>query len=319
MATLTTVTTLSFRTDSAEMVSDTVDQAIAWIDLAACDRPDLILLPEGFAGGNAQCATSEGMSCSSAEPIDGPTVSRIAERASRHRCYICASVYLERDGKRFNSAVMLDRDGKVMGVYDKVHPPILELEQGRNIVPGHEPVVFETDFGRVGVIICFDLNFDTLRQAYARLEPDLLLFPSMFTGGMLARSWALLNGCYLVSAFGDSGSVFVNPLGRLLATSAWPRSRILTRRINLDYAVFHLDYNQRKLDDLRRRYGAVIDMEIGEEEGRFILTCCDGTRTVEDICREFDLETMGSFFARSLEARRQAMEGGPIPVGPPQF
>lgn len=319
MAAHTTISTLSFCPRPARTVSETVDEAVEWIDQAAHDGPDLIVLPEGFAGGNEQCGQSEGYACSSAEPIDGPTMNRIAQRAASHRCYICAPVYLERDGKRFNSAVIVGRDGQVVGVYDKVYPPILELEEGRNIAPGHEPLVVDTDFGRVGVVICFDLNFDDLRHAYARLKPDLLLFPSMFSGGLLTQAWALLNGCYVVSAYGSSGSVFVNPLGRLLAASAFPNSRILTRRINLDYEVLHLDYNQRKLDALRRRYGSVIEMEIGDGEGRMILTCRDEKLTACDICRDLELESIGAFFDRSLEARRRAIENGPIPQGPPQF
>jgi predicted amidohydrolase len=319
MALNTTISTLSFSPLPARTVTQTVDQAIEWIDLAAHDRPDLIVLPEGFAGGNDQCAQSEGMVCASAEPIGGPTVSRIAERAARHQCYICAAVFIERGGKRFNSVVVLDRSGEVAGVYDKVYPTILELEQGRNIMPGREPVVVETDFGRVGSVVCFDLNFDDLRRAYACLNPDLLVFASMFAGGMLMQAWALLNHCYVVSAYGSSGSVFVNPLGRVLAVSGLPHSRILTRRINLDYEVLHLDYNQRKLDDLRLRYGATVDIDIAEPEGLMVLTSLDERLTARDICEDMELEPIDAFFARSLKARQQAIENGPIPQGPSQF
>ncbi len=319
MAANVTVTTLSFRPEGAKTVEQTVTQAIEWIDHAAHDRPDLIVLPEGFAGGNEDCAKSDGMACASAGPIDGPTVSRIAERARKHRCYIGAAVYLERDGKRFNSVVLLDRSGEVVGVYDKVHPPILELEQGRDIAPGRDPLVVETDFGRVGSIVCFDLNFDELRRAYARLEPDLVLFPSMLQGGMLVQAWALLNGCYVVSAYGSDGSVFVNPLGRILGRSSIPSGRILTRRLNLDYVVLHMDYNQRKLDELRRRFGASIEIDLAEPEGQLVLTSLDDARTARDICEELELEPINRFFDRSLSARQQAIDEGPIPVGPPQF
>lgn len=319
MARPTTISTLSFSASGARTIAETVDQALAWVDLAAHDDPDLIILPEAFAAGNDRCQQSPALFAASAEAIDGPTVSRMAQRAARHRCYISAPVVLERAGKLTNSVVMLDRQGQVAGVYDKVYPTIMELEQGRDITPGDDAVVVETDFGRVGHLICFDLNFSDLRRRYAALRPDLVIFSSMFKGGMLARAWALLSASYLVSSYGGEGSVFVNPLGRVLATSSLPHGRILTHRLNLDFQVLHLDYNQRKLDELRRRYGSRIDIELGEAEGTFVLSSNDEALSASAICAEMDLETSDAFFRRSLEARRQAIATGPIPPGPPQW
>ena len=53
--------------------------------------------------------------------------------------------------------MLLDRQGKLVGYYDKTFPTIGEIEEG--ILPGHGAVVFDTDFGRVGAMICFDFNF----------------------------------------------------------------------------------------------------------------------------------------------------------------
>ncbi len=319
MARHATITTLSFCPKGARTVAETVEQAVTWIDLAAHDKPDLIVLPEAFAAGNEQCRASKANFCASAEPIDGPTVGRMAACARQHRCYIAAPVVLERDQKRTNSIVMLDRDGQIAAVYEKNFPPIYELESGRNVMPGTEPTIVETDFGRVGLLICFDLNFQELRHTYEQLGPQLLVFCSLFEGGMLTRIWALLNGCYFVSSFPGNGSVFVNPLGRLLAESSVPNSRILTRRLNLDFQVLHGDYNQRKLDELRRHCGDRIDLELHEPEGRMLLTSTDDATSAADVCKQLELEPIDAFFARSRAARSQALAEGPIPEGPPQW
>lgn len=314
-----TITTLSFAAHDAETVADTVDQAADCIALASCDRPDLIVLPEVFAAGNTQCQESVEGFCAAAEPLDGPIIGRMAACARQHECYIAAPVILEREQQRTNSIVFLDRRGEIAGVYDKMYPPFFELEQGRNIAPGNKPLVVETDFGRVGFVICFDLNFSDLRQHYILERPGLLVFPSMFQGGMLVSAWALLTGCYMISAFGGPGSLIVNPLGRVLGTSCVPNSEILTQRINMDFAVCHLDFNQRKLPELRRRFGADIEIEISEAEGHMLLTSIGTDRSVADICRELELETIQEFYTRYHTARHRALDTGPIPPGPPSW
>ena len=319
MARPVTITTLSFTASGAKTVADSVSQAIQWIDLAACDKPDLMVLPEAFAAGNEQCARSKELFCASAEPIDGQTVTRLAQRAAEHGCYIAAPVVLQRGAKRTNSIVLLDRGGEIAGIYDKCFPPVPELEQGPGVTPGDGPVTVDTDFGKVGMLICFDLNFDELRRQYLAASPQLLVFCSMFQGGMIGQMWALLNGCYFASSYPGDGSVIINPLGRVLARSNVPNSRIMTRRINLDYQVLHLDYNQLKLNDLRRKYGAVIDVELTEGEGRLLLSCNDEQLTADDICRDLDLELVEDFLARSRAACKQSLSSGPPLPGPPAW
>jgi len=78
--------------------------------------------------------------------------------AKKHRCYVICPIKV-RDGERtFNSAVLIDRSGAIVGRYDKIRPTEGELK--RSVCPGAvDPPVFQTDFGAIGSQICFDVNW----------------------------------------------------------------------------------------------------------------------------------------------------------------
>jgi predicted amidohydrolase len=115
------------------------------IKIVTVYKPDIICLPEVFAGG-------------SAEEVPGPTTNALAAMANEYGCYIICPVRARKGGKEYNSAVLLVRKGKVAGQYDKIHPVSTESERG--IVPGSQPPpVFKTDFGTIGILICFDVNW----------------------------------------------------------------------------------------------------------------------------------------------------------------
>jgi predicted amidohydrolase len=73
-----------------------------------------------------------------------------------------------------NTAILIDREGSVVGKYDKMFPTIGEIERG--IVPGTEAPVFETEIGRIGMLICFDLNIAEVRDSLKRGHPDIVVY-----------------------------------------------------------------------------------------------------------------------------------------------
>ena len=105
---------------------------------------------------------------------------------------------LREAGAIYNAAVLLDRSGAVAGVYRKMFPTIGEIEEG--ITPGDRACVAETDFGRVGLALCFDLNFRLVAESIAEHSAELVVFSSMYRGGISARIWAYDFGWYLVSS-----------------------------------------------------------------------------------------------------------------------
>lgn len=278
-----------------------IEAAMRLLEQAAWEKPDLVCLPETFTGLGLG---HEGW-FATAEPLDGETVTRLSTYACQHSCYVVCPMVLREKGKTVNAAVLLDRQGRVVGYYAKMFPTISELSMG--IVPGTDAPVFETDFGRIGFAICFDLNFPEVAQRLKANGAELVCFVSMYPGGKQVQSWALEYGFWMVTAIAGPFSMVVNPLGRILASAQPQYQSLVSFRLNLDCLVAHLDYNHEKLPALKQRYGADAEVEICHPEGRFLLTCHRTDMIVWDWVQEFGLEPLDDYFARARRERAKAL------------
>lgn len=146
---------------------ENVRRSLEWIDRAGTAQPDVIVLPElvttGYAVGEAALEL--------AEDVPGPVTELWAERAGRYGCYIIAGL-ARRDPRMtsviYNSAVLIDRQGNLTGVYSKAVLPLylhtwkdqrgepLMIEEPEIFRRGDDLPVFKTDFGTVGIQICQD-------------------------------------------------------------------------------------------------------------------------------------------------------------------
>jgi len=278
----------------------TLKSAMEWIDRASYDRPDVICLPETFTG--LGCPDDKWVA--TAEPVPGPTTEALAERARAHNCYIVCPIVEKADDKTYNSAVLIGRRGEIIGSYHKVHPTIGEIEKG--VTPGTETPVFETDFGKVGIAICYDLNFHDVARGLKDGGAEIVFFPSMFRGGLILSIWAFMYRFFMVSATPREWSAIVNPVGRVLERSSL-YERIISRRLNLDAAVLHLDYNSAKFDRLKKKYGPDVEIEIPALEGVCLIYSHHSERTVWDMIREFELEPVEDYFDRATRVREEAL------------
>ena len=172
-----------------------------------------------------------------AEPIPGPTTEVLGRVAADRRVWIVGHVVAARGPALFNTAVLVDREGRIAATFDKLHPTTSELEEG--VVPGAGPVVATTDFGRVGMLICYDLHFPESSRLTTLHGAEILCGP---TGGdrwderrdAVTRAHALANGVFVVTSVVQHPSAIVDPEGRVLALAAEPNA-IATARVDLDY------------------------------------------------------------------------------------
>lgn len=278
-----------------------MEAAMRLLEQAAWDKPDLICLPETFTG----LGMSSEQWFATAEPLDGETVTRLSDYAKQHRCYVVCPMVLRDKDKTVNAAVLINRSGQVVGYYSKMFPTIGELEQG--IQPGTEAPAFETDFGRVGMAICFDLNFREVAESLKANRAELVCFVSMYPGGSQVQVWALDFGFWMVTAIASPQSVIVNPLGRIVASAQPNYMPLVSARINLDCVVAHIDYNHAKMLELKKRYGTDAQVELLQPEARFLLTCHRTDMTVWDWVKEFELEPIDDYFARARRERRKRL------------
>jgi len=274
--------------------------ALDLVERAALDEPDIVCLPEMFPA----LGLSSQDWFKTAEPVPGPTTEAAGALARKHSMYVVCPLVERRSEKIYNSAVLIDRAGRPMGSYHKMYPTIGEVEAG--VTPGTETKVFETDFGRVGFAVCFDLNFRDVVEGLASGGAEIVFFPSMYRGGLQLCIWAYDFSFYMVSAITGVGSAIVDPLGRVL-TETSIHHQVASKTLNLDCRVLHIDYNDAKWEAIKRKYGAGVEMEVAAPEAVFLLASHMPSTSVNDVIKEFELETRDAYFRRASSIREKAL------------
>jgi predicted amidohydrolase len=220
------------------------DPVARFIETALATVPsgsDVILLPEGIT----VIGTGK-VYADVAEVVPGPTTARLGELARARNAWIVAGIYEREGGTIYNTAVLIDRAGKFAGKYRKVYLPREELEGG--LTPGSSYPVFHTDFGTVGMMICWDVQYADPARGLALRGAELILMPIAGGNETLAKARAIENHVFLVSSGYDFPSLVIDPAGETLART----------EVNGTSASATIDLNRRYLDswlgDMRGRY-----------------------------------------------------------------
>jgi predicted amidohydrolase len=172
---------------------DNCRQFAPLIEKAANDRADLVVLPEtltyyGLGKTYAECA----------QPVPGPASDYFGQLAKQHNLYIVSGL-LERDRHLiYNVAVLSGPNGKFVGKYRKVALPRGEIAAG--IAPGNEYPIFETRFGKLGMMVCYDGFFPEVARQLAMRGAEVVAWPVWGCNPMLASARACENHVYLVSS-----------------------------------------------------------------------------------------------------------------------
>jgi len=239
-----------------------------------------------------------------AETIPGPTIERMAAAAAANRLHIIWPLYTREGDRVYNSSVLIGPDGKVIGAYHKIHPTIGEIEVG--ITPGIEARVFGTDLGRVGMAICFDLNFPEVRDGLGAAGAEMIFFSSAYRGGLQLRIWAFELGVYVIAAILAELGQIVDQSGTVLAEATY--EALIARRINLDRRLLHMDYNWDKMDAILEKHGPDVSFEYFTREACFTIASERAGLSVDEVIAEFGLERRADYFQRANEVRRAALE-----------
>ena len=288
-----------------------------FLELAGAERPDIICLPEAFTlVGVAGEHLGE-----VAETVPGPIVDYVADHARRHHCYIICPLFVRHSDRITNDAVLIDRQGQVVGAYSKLHPvadisAFNRLEIG--VTPGSDVPVFDTDFGRIGMQICFDLNFDDGWSELKRKGAEIVFWSSQYNGGRLLTTRVWQYHYYLVSAVSTYYSRIMNVLGDVLATTG-QFDTVAVHTIDLDVGLYHLDYNRVVLPQIHLKYGPDVVVCVGHEEDIFTLESRREGLTVNAIAEEFLLDPLDDYLARNIRLQDAVREGRPLPDLTPRY
>jgi predicted amidohydrolase len=216
----------------------------------------MVCLPETLLG-----IGTGGPGAVDALPIPGPATAALSERARRHRIWVCAGLS-EREGDRiYNSAVLIDRNGHLVGKYRKTHLPIQEVEAG--FTPGRELPVFDTEFGKIGMLICHDTAFPEPARVLALKGAELVLLPIWGGADLYVRSRAAENGFFMVSSSYDYPCGVISPTGQWLCQSAKePAGSVVTCEIDLEQSQRTVEYEGRFQGNHRRERNPTIYGEL---------------------------------------------------------
>jgi predicted amidohydrolase len=160
---------------------------------AAKKKADFIVLPETltFYGSGSTYAER-------AEPIPGPSTKYFGTLAKKYDLYIVAGLLEREKTLVYNVAVLIGPDGEVAGKYRKVCLPRGEIEGG--ISPGKTYPVFQTRFGKVGMMICYDGFFPEVARRLSNNGAEIIAWPVWGCNPMLGAARACENHVYIVSS-----------------------------------------------------------------------------------------------------------------------
>ncbi len=205
------------------LAAEEIDRGFGLIG-EACDKgANLIVTIEAF-NGTINLNDSRYDFSEVAEAIDGPVVTRFSEMARDRSVYIIGGLYTKRDENIYNSALLFGPDGELLSIFDKVHLPAGEEKV---VTPGDSYPVIETDYGRIGMLVCWDLQYPEAAREVALGGADLIACPTWGWEKRYGLCRAYENGLFIGAAMGvpASGEIWdfcdpsciVDQMGRIVA------------------------------------------------------------------------------------------------------
>ena len=165
------------------------------IDEAGEKKSDIVCMPEDYFFMQKQAVS---VPCEITEAIE--------QKAKQHQMYIIFPVMERRKDKIFNTCLLYDRKGELIGRYDKVH---LTRVGAQYTTPGNDFPVFKLDFGTIGFMVCFEIYFQEIARILALKGAEIIFFPNQNAEPSekiwetLVKARALDNCVYVVtSSFG---------------------------------------------------------------------------------------------------------------------
>ncbi|MEH7114382.1 carbon-nitrogen hydrolase family protein [Neobacillus niacini] len=224
-------------------------KAIQYIGKAKGLGADFVVLPEYYM---ALATPKTGvLPAEVAEPLDGPFVSALKEAAQVNEIYVVCGMFessTNDDGRAYNTTVFIDRSGQLLHSYQKTHLyDAFSYKESDTIIPGdNQYKVVETEFGKIGLMVCYELRFPEIARQSALQEADVLLVPAGWIAGpmkedhwqTLIRARAIENtmfvcGANLVGKNFTGRSMVVDPMGVILA-SGGEEETIIMADMNLE-------------------------------------------------------------------------------------
>jgi predicted amidohydrolase len=263
------------------------EEVAAVVDAEGARGCDLIALPESWPGHDP-------------ESLDGPTVRLMAALAKQHRTYIVCPIDRWDGKRRLNSAILLDRQGEIVCVYDKVYPYWCEFDYEPPVMVGEQAPVYATDFGRVGMAICFDANFPEVWRQLADQGAELVIWPSAYSAGSSLQAHAINHHYYIVTSTATRHCLVYDITGELLQSERAADLLVSRITLDLDRGIYHQNFNMEGRERLLcEQHHAVTEDRWLDDEQWFVLRATRPGVSARTLARRYGLEELRDYLDRS--------------------
>lgn len=274
--------------------ADNMERAVALIEQAAAAGAQIICLPELFRS-RYFCQSEDHANFALAESVPGPSTETLGALAARLGVVLVASLFERRTaGIYHNTTAVLDADGALLGIYRKMHIPDDPLYYEKfYFTPGDTGFrAFDTRFGRIGVLICWDQWFPEAARLTALEGAEILFFPTAIGwhdaekdefGAAQYDAWqtvqrghAIANGVFTASPnrFGAEGTVEF--WGGSFACS--PFGEVMARAPHDAQDVLLVDCDLRQVEETRQHWPFLRDRRVDAYDGLRRLAGDGGSR-----------------------------------------
>lgn len=275
--------------------------------------PDIFVLPENSL--NQRNTTL----LNGAEKLEGKIAEKMGAKARQYNAYVLVCFNrIEDEAKSivYNSAVLFDRSGEIAGVYRKVFPIAnmgsTVLEGGK--MPGLEYPVFQTDFARIGVLICWDMGFEEVPAAYASQGAELILWPTMSPQTLMPRETCQRYGFYLASATPRDNASILDPLGHIVAQTT-AKDSVVCYEIDFDYRILNSQPGLEEGKALKDAFGDRVGFRYSTTEDGGIFWSNDPAMPIGQMLEQAQLISADEQRDQAVQLRYEMLEA----VGAPSI
>lgn len=195
-----------------ETVDSRFEKILALCDKAGQQKIDIVSFPESICYFMIPPKAKGEV----AQPIPGPWTEALGKKAKQYGMYILFNMSeLGEDGLHYNTTVIMARDGSLLGKYRKCHITYNALNNGSSW--GNEYPVFDTDFGRIGTVTCFDQFFPESIRALAVQGAEIVFVPTIGDGHVQLQARAMENSIYIVCPGVNHSKKSEQPMSRIIS------------------------------------------------------------------------------------------------------
>jgi len=257
-----------------------IAMAVEYTHLAGKNGVNIACLPEAFATNNP-------------EYISGQTTETIAKLANQYDMYIICPIYEKADDGIYNTAVLIDRKGEIIDYYRKVF-----VFWGENVNLSKEGVkTFNTDFCKIAILTCFDLNFAELWHEADAQDAEIVFWPSAYGVGMPLNAYAMLYHYYIVPV--GWGNI-IDITGENIKDVICPKENLVIANLDVDRTFIHENFTGNKVRKMLDDYdGEIVIENHYAMEAWWLLKSLKDNVSVRKLCKKYEIETLREYQHRS--------------------